>query len=483
MIYRYYDNKEKLKQDLIAKFHDKPIDIQERGNNLIISLQAKQYVITAVNYDLPIRSFSIPFFPEDGLELITDRERSEIDDILESICNTYSNKEISAIIDDMQVCKWYSNANEGVLSNVAIIWRDHFLEENIGLLNGLVTMGVKPENMMVLDKGDKTKHQHEITETFKKMGFVVDVLDNAAINDIDKNPIAIQLITGFIESKRENKVIVIDDGAIVSKILNTRKFENVIGVIELTEMGLRRIRKLDEDLLYPVLNVAKTSLKRNLTYPEISNSIFVRIIELLGGEKLIGRSVLICGFGDLGSILADRLKNFGVRVSIFDPDIMKLIVASERGYNTYKSAIDAVKAERPFLVVGASGYNSLDENLIENLQDGSYVTAGATADLSVFLRYEQAGVPYKKIKNLGTQYLIKGKKISVLGNGRSVNLFESEAIPNRANDIFKAGILVTTKNLALKYQELKNVLDVENVELWISESGILEKYYDTYLDR
>ena len=49
----------------------------------------------------------------------------------------------------------------------------------------MVRMGVKPEDVLAIDKGDSTKHRQEITATFKKLGYQVDVLDNTAVaNDI-----------------------------------------------------------------------------------------------------------------------------------------------------------------------------------------------------------------------------------------------------------------------------------------------------------
>ena len=106
---------------------------------------------------------------------------------------------------------------------------------------------------------------------------------------------------------------------------------------------------------------------------------------------------------------------------------------------------------------------------------------GATADLSIFKEFEKEGVKYKFIPKYGTQYEINGKKITVLGNGRSVNLFDSESIPNRAIDIFKAGTLVTA-NMAIQEEKILNKkLQLDIVNKWIEDSKILELYYDLYL--
>ena len=64
----------------------------------------------------------------------------------------------------------------------------------------------------------------------------------------------------------------------------------------------------------------------------------------------------------------------------------------------------------------------------------------------------------------------------------SVNLFDSEAIPNKSNDVFKAAQLLTVYNMINK-ETLENKLEVNIVDEWISESGILDKYYSLYMEK
>ena len=71
----------------------------------------------------------------------------------------------------------------------------------------------------------------------------------------------------------------------------------------------------------------------------------------------------------------------------------------------------------------------------------------------------------------------------VLGNGRSVNLYNSEAIPNRSNDIFKAGQLVTVYNSIKSDYKLESQVELNIVDEWIEESGILNKYYDIHFNK
>ena len=456
----YYDVLENLIKDIKKRITNN-VELDSMKHELIIENQKVKYK----EIDIDLRSFSKPFV-DNEIELDLSECREDIKNHLIEISTAYTDNELEAIIHKMPILKEYSSKRNKDLKDVAVIWRDHFLEDNIGLLTSFMRMGVKASDILVMDKGDSTKHRKEITATFKKLGFQVELLDNNSLEEKKILERGTEIIDKFITDRKDKKVLILDDGAIISKILINRKYDNVKAIVELTEMGLRRIKKLD---------------KKFITYKEISNTIFTRTIELLGDEKLAGRTLIQLGYGDLGETLAKRFRQYGVRVSIVDPDIMKLIQAAEEGFITYKTLEEAMKYEKPFIIIGASGEQSISKEVVMMLEDECYVTAGATADLSIFKEFEKEGVKYKFIPKYGTQYEINGKKITVLGNGRSVNLFDSESIPNRAIDIFKAGTLVTA-NMAIQEEKILNKkLQLDIVNKWIEDSKILELYYDLYL--
>lgn len=472
----YYDTVTNFIEDLKKRTNYNVI-LKRECNEII----ADKEILKFKEENIGVRSFSVPYFVENQTIIMYEGKDSTLQEIITQICTAYTDKEIDAIIETMPILKKYSEERKGNLDGVAIIWRDHFLEENVGLLTSFVRMGVKAEDILAIDKGDSTKHRKEITETFKKLGYQVDILDNTSVADDILIEDGKKLVKDFIEKRKDKKIVILDDGAIVSRILTLHSYENVEAFIELTVTGLKRIKDLDvKNLSYPVLNVAKSKLKRFITYKEISNTIFTRSIELLGGEKLVGRTVIQLGYGDLGEVLAERYRQYGARVIIIEPDVMKCIDAAERGFTTFRTLEKAIEYEKPFLIVGASGYNSISKEVIEKLDDKTFVTSGATADLSVFKEYEKEGCEYLEIPRYGTQYKINGKYITVLGNGRSVNLFDSEAIPNKSNDIFKASQLVVTDKIINTKHNLQNRVELDIVDQWIDESGILEQYYDLY---
>ena len=168
MTYYLYDDIQTVineieKNKLIVVFKEKEITVYGMDDFLVIEIK---------KVDSSIRSFSIPLKSVCYELLINKSIREDLYNLVTKIvnkkCLEYSDNEILTILDDMKITKDYSEKHKGVLKNVAIIWRDHFLEENIGLLSGFVTLGVEPNDILALDKGDSTLHRFEITATLKK---------------------------------------------------------------------------------------------------------------------------------------------------------------------------------------------------------------------------------------------------------------------------------------------------------------------------
>lgn len=198
----YYDIVDIFAKDL-EKNLNRSIEIDKKEKEIKI----EEEIIRYEEKDIGVRSFSVPYFVKNQTIVKYDGTDKELINKIEAICTAYTDKEIEAIEETMPILKKYSEERKKNLEGVAIIWRDHFLEENVGLLTSMVRMGVKPEDVLAIDKGDSTKHREEITATFKKLGYQVDVLDNTAV----ANDILIEdgkrLIKDFIDNRKDKKLL------------------------------------------------------------------------------------------------------------------------------------------------------------------------------------------------------------------------------------------------------------------------------------
>jgi S-adenosylhomocysteine hydrolase len=371
----------------------------------------------------------------------------------------------------------------------ALIVRDHYVENTLGLVLGAHRAGIPADMIYALAKGDRTHGRDRIHATLLAHGIASSVLDNTAINAPATHVIELAAarvsVDAFIDNAHAagRQVLVIDDGGFIAQGYGNHDAPRSIdAALELTVSGLKRIGSAGP-LAIPVLNLARSELKTRLGYPEIADSCARRLRALLPAHKLSGRSVLVLGFGQLGSRLAGNLRAEGAQVHVVDADPLVLITAAEAGYTTHRCVADALREASPFLVVGTSGDDAITATDLALLPNDVFLAPFATKDFSLL-----ATAPYADqatlIPGVGRRYRIDdGRHVTVLGDGRSLNLFEADAIPNQGYDAYRAGTLIAAEWLCHNAGQLTPGMHVEIVDDIVRASGLYEAYYDTYLAR
>ena len=277
------------------------------------------------------------------------------------------------------------------------------------------------------------------------------------------------------------RVLVIDDGGLLAQGYGRADApRRADAAVELTVSGLKRIAAAGP-LGIPVFNMARSRLKTQLGYPEIADSCLRRMRALLPSRKFTGRPVLVIGFGALGSRLASALAAQGCHVHVTDTDLLALITAAEAGYPTYRSVTEALHATVPFLVAGTTGDDALATADLRLLPDQVFLAPFATRDFSL-LAAPGISTATTDIPGVGRQYALPtGQVITLLGDGRSLNLFEADAIPNQGYDAYRAGTLIAAAALCRQASDLPPGVRTSLVDEIIARSGLYDAYYDTYL--
>ncbi|MFJ5222357.1 hypothetical protein [Streptomyces sp. NPDC088400] len=402
----------------------------------------------------------------------------------------YSEAEIDSIVRAMPLVDRYAT-KEPSLANWALIFRDHYVENSVGFLLGMERAGLDPDWVFALSKGDRTLHRSRVHAWFLNHGYLSDVLDNSVINgsaDTTAQAYALAVnerVNGFIRQAHAagRKVMVIDDGGLLAQGYGADGVltEYIDAALELTVSGLKRIANAPGKLSIPVLNMARSRLKTMLGYNEIADSCVRRLRAILPGEKFIGRHVLILGFGTLGGRVAHALRALGCRVSVVDTDILALITAAEHGFETYRTAAEALRGHSPFLVIGGTGELAITAADLPLLPDGVYLAGFATKDFSL-LSEGSTGIESTVVPYVGVRYILpSGAAATVLGDGRSLNLFEYEGIANRGYDAYRAGTLIAAKTLCRDLDSLGPGLHLEPVDQAIDEAELFSAYYGEYL--
>lgn len=475
------------------------------GSQHEILADGQQVVITALGQPLcrivvssgrrgPGTVLGIPAIPIAGCDIVmlgynTEGRSRKVahQTIMEAVVRAaaaFSRAELEAVDAAMPILGSFAQSYRGTLSDYAIIWRDHFLEENIPLLRAFVSSGVPAQWVFALDKGDQTEKRARICAHFERSGYSVDLFDNRyvdpAVEARETSRIRERIVDFVGLAQRSGKqVLLIDDGALVVKCLRDSQ-RLFVGGLELTRPGVQRLRDLGS-LDIPIYNLAESDLKLAITYPEIAESCVVRIRELMGDEKVIGRPVVVVGYGAIGEHVSRILGGLGARVTVVDRDLLRLTQAAERGLRTERTVESAIATTRPFLMIGCAGEEWLAWSNLGQLPSGAYVTAVASRDL-MDLGAPPAGWRALAFDGIGRRLLRPdGGTVVQLGDGRSINLFGAEAIPNRANDVYKTAILVCAVDLARRHNAVPNGLLTAEANAAIAKAGLVETYYTRYL--
>ncbi|MFM9443697.1 hypothetical protein [Streptomyces acidiscabies] len=402
----------------------------------------------------------------------------------------YTDAEITSIVRGMPLVDRYAT-EEPALRDWALVFRDHYVENSVGFLLGMERAGIDRKWIFALNKGDRTLHRDRVHAWFLRRGYQSDTLDNSVINgsaDTAEKAYALAVnerVDAFVRRAHAagRKVLVVDDGGLLAQGYGASGVldERVDGALELTVSGLKRITGAPGELSIPVLNMARSRLKSMLGYNEIADSCVRRLRAILPGEKFIGRHVLLLGYGTLGGRVAHALRALGCRVAVVDTDILTLITAAEHGYETYRSAGEALAAHSPFLVIGNTGELAITPQDLPLLPDGVHLAGFATKDFSL-LSEGFEGLESTAVPQVGVRYTLPtGTTATLLGDGRSLNLFEYEGIANRGYDAYRAGTLIAAKTLCREARSLGPGLHLEPVDRAIDEAGLFAAYYEEYL--
>ncbi|MCY0919021.1 hypothetical protein [Streptomyces sp. H27-H5] len=402
----------------------------------------------------------------------------------------YTDAEVDTIVGGMPLVARYAT-EEPAFRDWALIFRDHYVENSVGFLLGMERAGIDPQWIFALSKGDRTLHRDRVHAWFLHRGYRSDTLDNSVINgsaDTTARAYALaanERVDEFVRKAHAagRRVLVIDDGGLLAQGYGAEGVlkDGVDGALELTVSGLKRIAGAPGELTIPVLNMARSRLKSMLGYNEIADSCVRRLRAILPGEKFIGRHVLLLGYGTLGGRVAHALRALGCRVSVVDTEILALITAAEHGYETYTSVGEALSAHAPFLIVGNTGELALTHDDLPLLPDGVYLAGFATKDFSL-LSEGFEGLRSTVVPQVGVRHTLPtGTTATLLGDGRSLNLFEYEGIANRGYDAYRAGTLIAAKLLCREAGDLAPGIHLEPVDREIDEAGLFAAYYDEYL--
>jgi adenosylhomocysteinase len=234
--------------------------------------------------------------------------------------------------------------------------------------------------------------------------------------------------------------VTIDDGAdLVSTLHKERSdlIEGVIGGTEETTTGVIRLRAMAQEgvLRYPIIavNDALTKHLFDNRYGTGQSTIdgVLRATNIL----LAGRNLVVAGYGWCGRGIAMRGRGMGANVIVTEVDPLRALEALMDGFRVMPMLEAATIGD---VLISATGdINVIDKHHFEVMKDGAIlansghfnveINIPALQDLAVEVRQPRPGVDQ--------YFMTDGRRISLLGEGRLVNLAMAEGHPASVMDM------------------------------------------------
>jgi adenosylhomocysteinase len=233
--------------------------------------------------------------------------------------------------------------------------------------------------------------------------------------------------TMFFGKDRKPLNMILDDGGdLTNKVLDEypELVKEVKGISEETTTGVHR---LYERMNKGTLPVAAFNVNDSVTKSKFDNKYgcresLVDAIRRATDLMLAGKVAVVCGYGDVGKGSAESLASAGVRVIVTEIDPICALQATMNGFQV-KKLENAVK-DADIIVTATGNINIVTDKHFKAMKDKAVVCNIGHFDNEIDMAWlnRNYGNTKDTIKPQVDKYIIDGKDIIVLAEGRLVNL-------------------------------------------------------------
>ena len=238
-------------------------------------------------------------------------------------------------------------------------------------------------------------------------------------------------INNVIEAKPQ---ITIDDGCdLVSEIHKNHPhlIQDIICGCEETTTGIIRLQAMEKDnaLKYPMIAVNDNKTKHMVDNYYGTGQSTVDGILRATNVLFAGKTVVVSGYGSCGKGVAQRAKGLGANVLITEVDSFRALQAVYDGFRVMRMN-DAAHLGDIFVTVTGNKHIIRVEHM-KRMKNGAILANSGHFDNELQLEaLEQASQSRRSVRPFMEEYILDGKKIFVLGEGRLINLASAEGHPS-----------------------------------------------------
>lgn len=253
-------------------------------------------------------------------------------------------------------------------------------------------------------------------------------------------------------------ILTIDDGCdLVTEIHKNhpKLIPHIIGGCEETTTGVIRLRAMEKDvaLKYPVIAVNDNKTKHLMdnyygTGQSTIDGIFRATNILLAGKVFV-----VLGYGDCGKGVAMRARGMGAQVVVTEVDPFCAIQAGYDGFRVL-SIDEAAKIGDIFVTV-TGNIHVIDEQHFAKMKDGAILANAGHFNHEINIdALERLATSKRRVRPYLDEYVVNGKKLLLLGEGRLVNLVCAEGHPSEVMSMSFCGQALACEYLVKNAEKL-----------------------------
>ena len=257
---------------------------------------------------------------------------------------------------------------------------------------------------------------------------------------------------------------------------------NIIASMEETTTGVIRLRSMAKSgqLKFPVIAVNDADTKhlfdnRYGTGQSTMDGI-IRATDFL----LAGKKVVVAGYGWCGRGCASRASGLGANVIVTEVNPLRALEAAMDGYSVMPM-IEAAKVGDLFLTV-TGDIHVLRSEHFKLMKDGAIVCNSGhfNVEIDIPALEKLSSKVTRGVRNFVDEYMVEGRRIYLLGEGRLINLAAAEGHPASVMDMSFATQALATEFAVKNRGKLEvAVIDVPaEIDAWVAKLKLESMHID-----
>ncbi|MEA3450948.1 MAG: adenosylhomocysteinase [Bacteroidota bacterium] len=259
----------------------------------------------------------------------------------------------------------------------------------------------------------------------------------------------------------------------------TRIAKNIRGTSEETTTGVHRLYQMLEkgELLFPAMNVNDSVTKSKFDNLYGCRESLADGIKRATDIMIAAKSILVCGFGDVGKGSAQSMRGFGAKVTVTEIDPICALQAAMEGYEV--KTTEEVLENTDIFVTATGNRDVITVEHMAKMKDKAIICNIGHFDneIQVEKLKKYPGIKHVEIKPQVDQYYFPdGHSIILLADGRLVNLGTATGHPsfvmsNSFTNQTLAQIELWKENYEIGVYRLSKELDEEVARLHLPQIG------------